>query len=855
VARPTKWGLRDTITSSEDLPVRRGRLTASIAAVVLATVAVVPPTTAAEPNQPPVAVDDPGEQCWSLGGFPIPEDPAEPMGLTFTCAPLFNDTDPDGDVLVPELVTDALHGTATIWGDPDGSFNFATYMPDDDFSTPPDLGPVNGVSDSFTYRVTDGQAWSEPAEYRVWVAPINDPPTFTPGPSLVEATIDAAYSGQWATAIDPGPGEGDQHVSFEVVDVDLSGVPNLFSVSPAIDDNGVLTFTPGSGQAGIAHVTVRAVDDGGVNDWNIGHDAFREPPDDSSDPVTFDIVVANHRPVALDDPDVCEGCFPVYGMFVEDAKDPTFWSPDSGLLYNDTDADGDVLTGEVVDQPAHGTVAWETDAQNGVPKAFVSYLPDPEWSTPPGDTPGGTWFSDSFTYRASDGLAWSEPATVSLWVAPINDAPTFEFEQMTTVAQDSGPYLGQWATNIDPGPHEGDQTVAFEIVDIPDTTNPNLFAVPPAIDENGVLTFTPALHQSGSVLVRVRAKDDGGLEDWGVPLEYMNEAPADTSETIDFSIVVNEAPPNSAPDAKPDSATVPQNAGPTGIAVLGNDTDLDGDDLTITSVTQGGHGSVAITGAGTGVTYDPAGLFTGSDAFTYTVSDGNGGSDTATVSVTVAPDTTAPTVGSLARSLPPQAIGASSVKVALSWKGADSGTGIASYRLERRIGSGSWSKVTLESLRSTSVTTTLALDTAYSFRVRAKDRAGNVGSWMSFPTLNPKRVQDTSSVVYYTGSWTKVTSSSLSGGSARYATSSTRRAKTSFTGQEVAFVATRRTTGGRAQVLIDGVAAATIDLDASSTSYRRLVFRKGFSGSAKHTIEIRPLGDGRVELDAFIVLR
>jgi hypothetical protein len=223
--------------------------------------------------------------------------------------------------------------------------------------------------------------------------------------------------------------------------------------------------------------------------------------------------------------------------------------------------------------------------------------------------------------------------------------------------------------------------------------------------------------------------------------------------------------------------------------------------------------------------------------------------------VTVAPDTTAPTVGSLARSLPPQAIGASSVKVALSWKGADSGTGIASYRLERRIGSGSWSKVTLESLRSTSVTTTLALDTAYSFRVRAKDRAGNVGSWMSFPTLNPKRVQDTSSVVYYTGSWTKVTSSSLSGGSARYATSSTRRAKTSFTGQEVAFVATRRTTGGRAQVLIDGVAAATIDLDAASTAYRRLVFRQGFNGSAKHTIEIRPVGDGRVELDAFIVLR
>jgi hypothetical protein len=64
-----------------------------------------------------------------------------------------------------------------------------------------------------------------------------------------------------------------------------------------------------------------------------------------------------------------------------------------------------------------------------------------------------------------------------------------------------------------------------------------------------------------------------------------------------------------------------------------------------------------------------------------------------------------------------------------------------------------------------------------------------------------------------------------------------------------------RRTCRRAQVLIDGVAAATIDLDAASTSYRRRVFREGFAGSGKQSIEVRPLGDGRVEIDAFIVLR
>ncbi|QDU19644.1 Ig-like domain-containing protein [Urbifossiella limnaea] len=77
----------------------------------------------------------------------------------------------------------------------------------------------------------------------------------------------------------------------------------------------------------------------------------------------------------------------------------------------------------------------------------------------------------------------------------------------------------------------------------------------------------------------------------------------------------------------------------------GNDTDADGDPLTVTAVTQGTNGTVTFTP--TGVTYTPAANFSGSDSFTYTVSDGNGGSATATVSVTVTPVNNAPTASSV----------------------------------------------------------------------------------------------------------------------------------------------------------------------------------------------------------------
>ena len=93
-------------------------------------------------------------------------------------------------------------------------------------------------------------------------------------------------------------------------------------------------------------------------------------------------------------------------------------------------------------------------------------------------------------------------------------------------------------------------------------------------------------------------------------------------------------PLNHPPVANPDTAATLKNTA-TDITVLHNDIDYDGDALTVTSVTQGTHGATISVAADNSVNYLPAVGFAGADSFTYTIADGNGGTATATVAMTV----------------------------------------------------------------------------------------------------------------------------------------------------------------------------------------------------------------------------
>ena len=132
------------------------------------------------------------------------------------------------------------------------------------------------------------------------------------------------------------------------------------------------------------------------------------------------------------------------------------------------------------------------------------------------------------------------------------------------------------------------------------------------VNGDGTVTYTPEADHNGSDSFTYTIIDDRG----GTDVATVN-------------VTVNSVEDN--PIAMDDTASTTVGADPIDVQVLGNDSDGDGDTMTITSVTQPTSGSVVNNGTYVTFTPDGAGTYT----FDYTISDGNGGSDTATVTMTV----------------------------------------------------------------------------------------------------------------------------------------------------------------------------------------------------------------------------
>ena len=157
------------------------------------------------------------------------------------------------------------------------------------------------------------------------------------------------------------------------------------------------------------------------------------------------------------------------------------------------------------------------------------------------------------------------------------------------------------------------------------------------LQDNGGLVPTREL-QAGSIAIDKGHSSGSTTDARGLTrpcdlASVTNASGGDGADVGAFEVQGTCAATNHDPVAVDDNVTILEDSGANTISVLANDTDADGDTLSVTGVTQGAHGSAVNNG--TSVSYTPAANFFGSDSFTYSISDGKGGSGSATVNVTV----------------------------------------------------------------------------------------------------------------------------------------------------------------------------------------------------------------------------
>ncbi|MCM5704388.1 retention module-containing protein, partial [Larsenimonas salina] len=220
----------------------------------------------------------------------------------------------------------------------------------------------------------------------------------------------------------------------------------------------------------------------------------------------------------------------------------------------------------------------------------------------------------SVTVTASDGELTST-ATETVTVNRVNDAPTdvtLTLETLTEGGVSAGQVIGQ-ATATDP---EGD-AITYGLAD----------------NDNGYLAIDPDSGEITLTQAGVDAVNDDALDLTTLSIT-VTASDGELTSTATETVTINRV--NDAPDAVNDALTTAED---TALVIapdtlLANDSDADGDTLTITGVSGGQGGAATLNADGT-ITFTPAANFSGDATFRYTVSDGQGGSDTATVTVAV----------------------------------------------------------------------------------------------------------------------------------------------------------------------------------------------------------------------------
>ena len=611
------------------------------------------------------------------------------------------DSDVDGDTLtVTEFVIDGVTYAAGSWV-PIANSGWLNVQPDGSFSFSPNAD-FNGTLPTVTYTITDGNGETATANLEITISPVNDVPV--PTALAIYINEDVAYTTGQLHA-DDGDGDALTYAAGSTAPANGAVVINAdgsFVYTPNANitgsDSFTYTVTDGNGVPVEQTVTVTIypvadAPEGTDNTVTIAEDTtyaftaadfgFSDPND--APPNDFDKLIITTLPSA--------GALTLAGTPVTAGQVIAFVDIPQLLFTPDANANGapySSFTFQVVDNGGTDTANLVVNGSlEDVPLSAASTsLPFYSSTTPP----------DSTVLNPPDLAGWTrvvstfDPGTgTQYFVLAIDHVTDADPATTDTPFGDQAAYSGrvyQTITGLEPG---ATYTVSgWSIVDSP--SNPAGFGLavyddgdyngfidiagptPVPLAQGGLSTmagnapmwrevsFTFAAPASGSIDLVV----DSAILSWdNISVTKMGAGAGTDLTPNTFTFNVN--PANDAPVAVDDTASLSED-GPTASGnvisdVLTGDTDIDADPLTITAAVQGvtpitigvpfvtSGGGVLTLGSDGAYTFVPGTAYNGLDVgesatetIIYTVSDGNGGTATATLAVTIAGANDAPVV-------------------------------------------------------------------------------------------------------------------------------------------------------------------------------------------------------------------
>ncbi len=464
-------------------------------------------------NDPPVGVPD---------TLTIPEDTS-----TVTICVLGNDSDVDGDPLTITTNCGPSNGTASVVA------NCIVYTPNPNF---------NG-NDTICYIVCDPFGGCDTTIVTIIVTPVNDPPVGLPDTITIP--------------------EDTSNVTICVLgnDSDVDGDPLTITTNCG-PSNGTasvvancIVYTPNPNFNGNDTICYIVCDPFGGCDTTI---------------VTIIVTPVNDPPVGLPDSITIP----------EDTSNVTIC-----VLGNDSDVDGDPLTITTNCGPSNGTAS--------VVANCIVYTPNPNFNG-----------NDTICYIVCDPFGGCDTTIVTIVVTPVNDPPV-GLPDSITIPEDT--------SNVTICVLGNDSDVDGDPLTI--TTNCGPSNGTASVVANCIV-YTPNPNFNGNDTIC-----------------YIVCDPFGGCDTTIVTIIVT--PVNDPPVGVPDTITIPEDTSNVTICVLGNDSDVDGDPLTITTNCGPSNGTASVVA--NCIVYTPNPNFNGNDTICYIVCDPFGGCDTTIVTIIVTP--------------------------------------------------------------------------------------------------------------------------------------------------------------------------------------------------------------------------